>query len=394
MDLHRVLVPRRVRAADDGLPDSQAYDVRLEGDRVASLQAVAGEAEGLLLPAFCDAHVHLDKTFTVREVGAAQGDLFAAIARMNEHRQRWTAADLHRRMSQALDEAWRAGTRAMRTHLDWPEAQPPTALAVFEQLRRDWAGRVELQFVSLTTLDLFEDEAAGEAIAREVARAGGVLGAFVYRNQRLDEKLARVLALAQRHGLALDFHVDEGLHADADGLRRIAREGAALGLSGRIACSHCCSLSVQPADEAGATLALCDQAGIDLIALPTTNLYLQGAWDATPLERGITRVHEAAAAGLRPSLASDNVADAFYPYGGYDLLETFALGVQVAHLAPALDWIDAVTVQPARAMRLAWDGRIGPGCPAELVLLAARDDYELMTPAGRRRTVIRQGQPL
>jgi cytosine deaminase len=45
-------------------------------------------------------------------------------------------------------------------------------------------------------------------------------------------------------------------------------------------------------------------------------------------------------------------------------------------------------------MGLAWDGRIAPGCPADLVQLAARTEYDLLSPAGRRRTVIRAGQPL
>jgi cytosine deaminase len=110
--------------------------------------------------------------------------------------------------------------------------------------------------------------------------------------------------------------------------------------------------------------------------------------------RGITRIHEAAARGLRASLATDNVQDAFYPYGSYDLLETFGLGVQMAHLAPAEEWLDAITVSPAKALGLAWDGRIAPGCPADLVLLAATGEHELVGPRGRRRTVIRGGQEI
>ena len=35
-----------------------------------------------------------------------------------------------------------------------------------------------------------------------------------------------------------------------------------------------------------------------------------------------------------------------------------------------------------------------PGCPADLVLLAARDEYELLDARGRRRTVIRAGRML
>jgi len=159
-------------------------------------------------------------------------------------------------------------------------------------------------------------------------------------------------------------------------------------------CGHACSLSVQDAAQARDTLALCERAGIDLVALPTTNLYLQGDWAGTPVPRGITRVREAAVQGVRASLATDNVQDAFYPYGSYDLLETFGLGVQMAHLAPATAWLDTITVRPALALCLAWDGRIAPGCPADLVLLAATDEYELLDARGRRRTVIRAGRPL
>jgi len=241
----------------------------------------------------------------------------------------------------------------LRTHLDWVQPEAPVSLAVFESLREAWRGRVELQFVSLTPLDLFADAEAGERIAREVARAGGALGAFVYRNEALLPKLDRVFELAHKHGLSLDFHVDEGLDADASGLRAIAQLVRARSFTGRVVCGHACSLSVQDDAVAHETLALCAGAGLHLVALPTTNLYLQGAWDRTPVPRGITRIREAAARGLRASLATDNVQDAFYPYGSYDLVETFGLGVQVAHLAPALDWIDSITLAPARALGLA-----------------------------------------
>ena len=137
--------------------------------------------------------------------------------------------------------------------------------------------------------------------------------------------------------------------------------------------------------DAADAAALLAQAGITLTALPSTNLYLQGSWRDTPLERGITRLREARTAGVRTCLASDNVADAFFPYGVHDPLEAWALGVQMAHLAPAEDWLAAITVAPAQAMRLAWDGRLAPGCPADFVLLAARDGWQAMTPAGRVR---------
>jgi len=392
MKLEAVRIPPRLRGFAAG--EAEAFDVTLAGAQVAEIVQSTQPARGTLLSAMVDAHAHIDKNYTVREAGAAEGHLFTAIERMAAHRARWTADALRSRMLQALHEAWTSGTRALRTHLDWQGAEPPAALAVFEQLREQWHGRVELQFAALVPLDLFADAEVGRRIAQTVQRAGGVLGAFVYRNPGIVHKLGRVFDLAQEHQLALDFHVDEGLHPEATGLRTIAQLVIARGLHGHVVCGHACSLSVQDDAAAIDTLRLCAQAGIHLVALPTTNLYLQGAWDRTPVPRGITRIREAAAQGMRASLATDNVQDPFYPYGGYDLLETFGLGVQVAHLAPAVDWLDAITVSPARAMRLSWDGRIAAGCPADLVLLAASDEFELLDPHGRRRTVIRAGRVL
>ncbi|MFC5607288.1 amidohydrolase family protein [Variovorax soli] len=394
MKLQALHIPRGLRG--QGLGEAQAYDITLDDGRVASVEpARDSHVRGTLISCPVDAHVHIDKNYTVRDVGPANGNLFAAIGRMEEKRALWSVEHFAQRMERAAQQAWRCGTRALRTHLDWPRPEAPRSLLAFEQLRERWRGRLELQFVSLTPLDVFADAEAGGRIARAVRQSGGVLGAFVYRNEGLVHKLGRVFDLAQEHGLALDFHVDEGLDADATGLRAIAQLTIARGSSGpRVVCGHACSLSVQPAAQAQDTLALCASAGIHLVALPTTNLYLQGAWDATPVPRGITRLREAAAAGLRPALATDNVQDAFYPYGSYDLLETFGLGVQMAHLAPAGDWLDAVTTHPAAALGLSWDGRIAPGCPADLVVLAATDEYELLDPEGRARTVIRAGRVL
>ncbi|MGJ7604697.1 amidohydrolase family protein [Variovorax sp. LT1R20] len=394
MKLEALRIPAPLRGF--AAADAQVFDVTLDGDKVAAIVPSASQtpARGTLLSALVEAHAHIDKNYTVQEVGAAEGNLFAAIERMEKHRAGWTAETLRPRMERALHDAWQSGTRALRTHIDWVQPEAPAALAVFEALREEWRGRIELQFVSLTPLDVFSDLAAGERIAAEVKRAGGVLGAFVYRNEGIVHKLGRVFDLAQQHGLGLDFHVDEGLDAEATGLRSIAQLVRARDFKQGVVCGHCCSLSMQDDAVANETLALCAGAGIHIVALPTTNLYLQGAWDRTPVPRGITRIHEAAARGLRASLATDNVQDAFYPYGSYDLVETFGLGVQMAHLAPASDWLDAITVSPAKALGLAWDGRIAPGCPADLVLLAATDEHEFIGPSGRQRTVIRSGRIL
>ncbi len=388
----QVFIPRSVRGFSS---EATFFDIFIENGQVAGIESVRSainsvvDGKQMLLPAFVDLHVHIDKTFVVDEVGAAEGDLFAAINRMAEHRDGWSAEQIESRMQRAIAEAYANGTRAMRTHLDWMGKDAPKSLAVFEKLRDAWRGKLTLQCVSLTPLDFFDDAFDGEDLALEVATANltcdqtrgeaALLGAFVYRNERIYDKLQRVFDLAIKNQLNLDFHVDEGLDADARGLRAIAELTIKNNWQGRVTCGHACSLAMQSDEDALATLKLCAQAGIHLVSLPSTNLYLQGAWDRTPVERGLTRVREAHEAGVSVSLATDNVVDGFYPYGSYNLLEAWKLGVQMGHLTQPLDWLASITTAPSAAMNLPWDGRIRVGCKAaDLLLVQAGDARDLM----------------
>ncbi len=389
-----------------GVADASLADVLVMEGRVAQIGPAGSIAwpaacvlhdahGGLLLPCFADIHTHIDKTHVIGETGAVDGDLFAAIDRMAVHRAGWTAGQVAARMQRALGEAWRHGTRAMRTHLDWFAVAEPLSLAVFEDMRRQWAGRIELQAVALAPIDMLARDGVAAGIARRLAAAGAIMGAFVYRQPEVQAGLEQVFRAAAEAGIALDFHVDEGLHADACGLDVIAALTLAYGMSGRVVCGHACSLSMQPRDQALRTLDACAAAGITLVALPTTNAYLQGSWSGTPIERGITLVNEARAAGVRVCFATDNVADTFYPYGGYDLLDTFEKAVMLAHLKAPQGWLDAVSTAPAAAMGLDRGDPFALGAPADWLLFAARDMAGLLSPDGKApaaRTLIRQGR--
>ena len=58
-------------------------------------------------------------------------------------------------------------------------------------------------------------------MAAELANTGGVLGAFVFDQPDRREGISAMVRAAAAHGLALDFHVDEGLADGLDGLEMI-----------------------------------------------------------------------------------------------------------------------------------------------------------------------------
>src|SRR5207244_2361000 len=107
-------------------------------------------ARGLVWPCLIDVHTHLDKGHTWERAANQDGTFDGAIRAVSADRAaRWSAEDVRRRMDFGLRCSWAHGTKAVRTHLDSFGTQAAITWPVFEALRKEWAGRVELQAVSL-----------------------------------------------------------------------------------------------------------------------------------------------------------------------------------------------------------------------------------------------------
>lgn len=351
---------------------------------------------GQVWPCLIDVHTHLDKGHTWERApnpdGTFQGALRAVAADRVAH---WSAEDVRRRMDFGLRCSWAHGTRAIRTHLDSMAPQGAITWPVFEQLRKEWAGRVELQAVSLIPLPV-AGTAEGEELADRVAAAGGILGAVAYMSPDIDALLDRLLGLAAARGLDVDFHCDESGDVGARALSHIARAVLRRRFGGRVVCGHCCSLAVQPPNVVDETIDLTVAAGIGVISLPMCNLYLQDRVPGrTPRWRGPTLLHELAARGVPVAVASDNCRDAFHGFGDHDMLEVFREATRICHLdRPHGDWPRAVTATPADFMGLAGGGRIGRGVPADLVLFEGRTWSELLSRPQADRVVLRAGKAI
>ncbi|HVG49116.1 MAG TPA: amidohydrolase family protein [Rubellimicrobium sp.] len=372
------------------LPDRRVARLTVEEGRIAAVEAVDGPARAVALPLPVDPHLHLDKTYTAQRCRASEPGLFGAIAAMERDKIRWTEEDLRARMGRALGEIRAAGYGAVRSHVDWPEAAEPLAWRILAEIAEERAG-LAVQRAALVPIDLLGDPEAGPPIAARVAETGGVLGAFVYRNEDLAAKLGRVFSLAERYGLRLDFHVDEGLDPEARGLDLIADLTARSEMSGRVLCGHACSLSVLPEEEMRRSLDTAARAGLALTVMPTTNLHLQDMSPGrSPRRRGLAPMQEGRSAGLSLCLGIDNVRDPFYPHGAYDPMHVLRLAVLAAQLAPG-EWLDAITTAPARAMGLP-EPTLAPGAPANLLLIAARDWNEAVSDPRVPVRVIRAGR--
>ncbi|WP_415921901.1 amidohydrolase family protein [Tateyamaria sp. SN6-1] len=348
-----VLIPLNLLRAPDTFGGRTEGTMRrgmpvLRDGHLVGLTDPQGGAARIVLPQLIEAHCHLDKCHSVHRMGAVGGDLPQAIATQRADKEHWTEDDLHARASRGMAEARRNGCGLIRTHVDWGDnSSPPLAWSVLGALGADHG---PLQRAALTGVLQWIDSAFAKAVAREIARDNAVLGAFVYDQPGLQAGLSIIFDMAVRHGLPLDFHVDEGL-GDLNGLEAIADTAIATGYEGPILCGHAVSLI----DRQGADLArIIDKllaARIHICALPTTNLYLQGRRDGTPDRRGLTRLRELHDAGVPIVVGSDNVTDAFCPTGAHDPMSALNLAIYAAHLDPPLaQWLPAITTHAATAL--------------------------------------------
>lgn len=407
-------LPRRYWLADAHVParllDAAAPTARMavlveDGTVAAIAPHPLGDAErfavdgATLVSAFVDPHVHLDKGDLLASGLAPADTLLQAVDAARADYARWTADELRRRIDFGMRTAFAHGTRALNTYCDWPAPEGGLAWRVLQDVRSAWAGRIELQLTALVDTSDFADAARGQAIARTVAAGGGRLGLFVYPGVRPDD-LRSAFAFAQRYGLAPDLHVDEHLDPPVTHLELVAALAREFGLGARTLCSHACVLGVLDDAQRDRALDAIAAAGMGLVALPYTNLYLQDSrredgLRRSPRRRGLLPVHEARQRGIPLAFGSDNHRDPFFPGGDLDPLQLLALAALASQLDDPLDgWIDTVTRTPATLLGLSWDGVLRPGAPADLVLHPGRSSAEVLPRAGTGRLVLRRGQRL
>ena len=320
---------------------------------------------GLVLPAFVDIHTHLDKGHIWPRKPNPDGTWLSALMAVQTDRVgMWSAEDVGRRMDFALRSAYAHGTAAIRTHLDSIPPQHDISWDLFDEVRENWRGRIELQPVALVGPDILLEPDKLDAVMRRAKASGGLMGGSVAEFDRSKEAMLRLVDKAGEMGLDLDLHTDETADPSAHALEHLAEAVIETGYTGKVLAGHCCVLTVQDEATQQRTIDKVAQAGIAIVSLPMCNIYLQDRFEGggrTPMRRGVTLVHEFRAAGVPVAIASDNTRDPFYAYGDLDGLEVLREGARILHFDHPQDeawsWARTVGADAAADRRLRLHGR-------------------------------------
>ncbi len=389
------LVLRHARVDDGALQDIafKAGKIVAISDRLEDSGREERNLEGrVVLPGFVESHCHIDKTLTVDRVENASGTLMEAIINWVAFKPSLTTDDYLARGRRALLMALRMGTTNLRTHVD-VDANGLLALESVLELKREFAGRVDLQIVALGGPGVSNAEFA--AMQQALEMGADIVGGCPAIRSDPKAEVVRALELAEQFGRPVDLHVDENENPESLSLETLAEETIARGLEGRVTAGHCCSLAFMDERTADRVIKKVARAKINIVTLPACNLVLQGR-EMNPTPRGLTRVKQLLEAGVNVVTGTDNVQDPFQPLGNFDLLAASNLTALAAHMtgrAQMLETLEMTTTRAAKVLGLEHHG-LQVGCNADLVVIDAQSKLEALAQVSTNRMVIKAGKIL
>jgi cytosine/creatinine deaminase len=345
----------------------------------------------LLLPAALEPHAHLDKAFLAERVENRTGDLSGAIDAMIASSSMITFDDIVERAERAARLMASNGYVAVRTHADTHEYTGLRNVQALVEVRRRLTDVIDVQIVALASDPVVGTAGtAHRSLLRDALAAGADLVGgcpHLEADGTVEQATDMLLEIASDAGVGVDLHTDETLDPAVMGLEYLARQVLA-GFPHPVTASHCVSLGQRDAAEQQRIAELVAVAGIGVVTLPHTNLWLGGR-DRQPVPRGLTAVEALRRAGVAVAAGADNLQDPFNPMGRACPFETAMLMVLAAHDRPAAAW-DSVSSEVRRVLGRA-QGTIAAGQVADLVAVPATTLRQAIADAPQLRRVFRRG---
>ena len=362
-------------------------------DLVAFKKEQVIDASGSLLTcSLAEPHAHLDKAFLAERIHNPTGDLMGAIMAMEASRDQITVADTIERAERAVRLMASNGVTAIRTHADVTEWNNLDAVEALVEVRNRTSSLVDLQICALLGWPL-SGEAGRENRdrgRRAIEMGANILGGCPHLDVDPQGANIALIELAGELNCDLDLHTDEHTDSNRLSLEDLSNRVISTGLKQAVVASHCVSLGMQNASVQKRVSELVAEARISVIALPHTNLFLQGRDFATAMPRGLTAVSNLRKAGVKVAFGADNLQDPFNPIGRGDPLESAGLAILTAHLLPN-DAFDSVSTVARQVMGLA-DSGPKIGATANLMLTAAGSTREAIANMSPRNLVLYKGQ--
>lgn len=355
----------------------------------------------VVLPGFVEPHLHMDKALLYRRQPTRDGTLEEAIRLTGKLKAEQDRDDVLERSRAVLDMAVRAGTVAIRVHPDVDPIQGLLGVETALELKQEYCELLDLQIVAFPQEGIIKSAGTLELMTEAMKMGASVVGGCPYNEhdwEATKQHIGQVFDLAERFGAPVDMHAD---FADDTSDQRfasaayIAEQTLQRSYASRVSLGHVTSLASMTAETAKPVIDLLREADIHIVTLPATDMYLGGRNDATNQRRGLTPVHLLRDSGVNVTFSSNNVRNAFTPFGKADPLliaNLLAHAAQFGTPHSQAEVLRMATHDAARSIGIGESYGIAVGRSADLVVLDCYRVDEVLLDIPIRNYVVKRGR--
>jgi cytosine deaminase len=403
------LIIRQARPWMTGSQGDKIMDIAISNGRIAK---IAGQipakgkkeikAEGkVVLPGLNNCHVHLDKCF-IGQHASKDYDMIDAVKRGKEAKKKYTLEDMKRRARRALNLAITSGTSNVRTCVDVDMEIGLMGVKAMLALKGEYKGKINLQLVAFPQEQLL-DPPGTEELMREAMRMGvDVIGGRPHSDKDRKAHIDLIFKIAKEFDRDIDMSVDavyptEDIDPKTLSLKYYVEKTIQEGYEGRVSAHHVLALSSVDPGPAAKLISSVRTAKMNIITLPTSNLYTEGRKDAKRSRRGLTRVKDLMNAGVNVAIGTDNINDVFMPHINADMLREAFVATCAAHLGTKSELellLNSITYGGAQALGIVNEYGIDEGKIADFVVVDTHEPLEAITAQPVKLYVIKEGAML
>jgi cytosine/creatinine deaminase len=381
------LILRNARLASTG-QEHPLVDIGVQHGRIVAVEphlAAEGPAHDaggkLVSPGLIESHFHLDKARTLDRVPLQPNRMVRDhMERTASVKHTFTPDEMYARAQTTLEQCLLHGVTHMRTQVEVDPNVGLLGFEVIEQLRQDYAWAIDLQPCVFLQEGWTDVPGADENLVACLERGAPVVGGGIRYDKDGSGQIRRVFALAQHYDVDVDFHLDGGYDVQHLDYPLVCALTERIGWQGRVAFGHGSKFSCLPVTEQAAIGQRLGAAGVSLAVLPATDLFNAGRHMEHSVMRGVTDANTLIEHGANCTLATNNVLNAFTPYGDCSLTRIANLYANVVQRYGPKDLgvcFEMITERAARVMRLGAYG-IAVGNAADLVVWNAASPADII----------------
>ena len=368
--------PKEDTTHSKNIDDANIYDANIYEPNV--YDTTTYDAKGnFVCSGFFESHIHLDKACILERCTIEQGDLDEAVEETGKAKTDFSEADVFERASTVIEMAIKKGTVGMRTFVETDQKTELRSFEAIKKARDKYAFAIDIEICAFAQSGLTNDPHTHELLKLALSQGADLVGGCPYKDDSPNRHIEMIFDLAEQFDVNVDFHLDFDLDPAGSSIPKLVEETIKRDYQGRVSIGHVTKLSAMDKAKRIEMAALLKLANITLTVLPATDIFLNGRDYDALIPRGMVNANELLAIGINTTIASNNILNAFTPYGDASLIRMANMYANITQLAKDDDISDVFDMITKNAAKLlSHQIEITVGASATFVVLEAKSAIE------------------